>query len=54
MCYPNPNRTTFDAADIASKGVLARNSCGDSKIDPSAGKLVVFVRKPSFNEKMKW
>jgi hypothetical protein len=54
LCQTEPNRLSFNVAEIVSSGLVTPNSCGSLRRVATTGQLVVFARPATLREKMNW
>ena len=54
LCQTEPNRLSFNVAEIVSSGLVTSNSCGSLRRVATTGQLVVFARPATLREKMNW
>ncbi len=53
LCQKSPNFESFSVREIVQTGVSTANSCGSVAVESGPRKLFVFVRKPTFREKLR-
>jgi hypothetical protein len=54
LCQTEPNRLSFNVAEIVSSGFVTPNGCGSLRRVATTGQLVVFARPATLREKMNW
>jgi len=53
LCQSGPNHLSFGVAKIIAEGLLAPNTCSDTRRSTEPGKLLIFARPATFAEKMR-
>ena len=54
QCELHPNSRSFSLPEAMERGLVAGNSCGVVKLQPTPGQLVIFARRPTLRERMAW